>query len=68
LAGGEKAKTRGATMTDAQRAKEWLASRDYLVMSSVPNRWYLVTLVDETHFTDAELIAFAREKGFEVDG
>jgi hypothetical protein len=55
-------------MTDAQRAKEWLASRDYLVMSSVPNRWYLVTLVDETHFTDAELIAFAREKGFEVDG
>jgi len=58
-------------MTDAQRAKsakEWLASQDYLVMSSVPNRWYLVTLVDETHFTNAELIEFARSKGWGGEG
>lgn len=50
---------------DAVKAKEWLASHDYLIMSSIPNRWYLVRISGEDHFTNEQLIAFAKSKGWD---
>jgi hypothetical protein len=54
-------------MTDAQRAKEWLEKDGVDVRRwEKAKRWILIK--SARALTDAELIAFAREKGWRGEG
>ena len=58
-------------MTDAQRAKEWLMQNGYWVTMIVRKKWLVMerdTKAQDVFKTDAELIAFARSKGWGGEG
>ena len=61
-------------MTDAQRAKEWLEKNGWKVIGWFRGSWKVrkdmgLYLGDSTILkTDADLVAFAKSKGFEVEG
>ena len=61
-------------MIDAQLAKEWLEKKGWKVIQGLHGTWKVrrdrgLLLGDEMLlYTDADLIAFAKSKGFEVEG